>query len=74
MPRWRKLLAPTLSLLLLTIAFTFDRQGIHWFWSAQPGVAGALAAGGAICLALMWFPRPGRKSAGREHRIARIKG
>ncbi|MBS0461273.1 MAG: hypothetical protein JSS41_02250 [Proteobacteria bacterium] len=49
----KKLLAPALSLTLLACAFTFDDTHIQWFWSAQPGVALALAAGAALLWALL---------------------
>lgn len=64
MTRHRKLLVPALSLSLLAVAFTFDPRGIHWFWSAQPGVAVALAVGGAICWGLILLSLRKRKPAG----------
>ena len=51
--RFRKLLAPALLLSLLAAAFTFDQHGIRWLWSAQPGIAVALALGAAIFWGLM---------------------
>ncbi|MBS0464195.1 MAG: hypothetical protein JSS03_04290 [Proteobacteria bacterium] len=42
-----------MSLTLLACAFTFDDTHIQWFWSAQPGVALALAAGAALLWALL---------------------
>ena len=64
--RARKLLAPALSLTLLALAFTFDQHGVAWFWSRQPGVATALAVGGAVCwsLILLSLRKPPKPSSG----------
>ncbi|HKV65278.1 MAG TPA: hypothetical protein VJN66_02735 [Rhodanobacteraceae bacterium] len=62
-PRSRKLLAPALLLSLLSAAFAFDHDGIRWLWSAQPGIAVALALGAAICWGLMLL-QSGKRQAG----------
>ena len=49
----KKLLAPALSLTLLAGAFTFDDARIAWLWSAQPGVALAIAVGAALLWVLL---------------------
>ncbi|MGH8161104.1 MAG: hypothetical protein ACRESR_02910 [Gammaproteobacteria bacterium] len=52
-PRSRKLLAPALLLSFTAAAFTFDENGISWFWSAQPIPAVFVAVGAATAWALL---------------------
>lgn len=62
--RARKLLVPALSLTFLAAAFTFDQHGIAWLWSGQPGIAVALALGGAVCWSLLLLSLHKPKSSG----------
>lgn len=55
--RSRKLLAPALSLGFLAIAFRFDDATLAWLWSAQPGVAAALACAAAGLAVAAWTRR-----------------
>jgi len=62
-PRTKKLLAPALSLSFLTAAFTFDQNGVKWFWTELPGVAITLAVGAALTWSFLIISlRSNRKS------------
>ena len=60
--RSRKLLSPALLLSFMAMAFTFDHDGITWFWSAQPIVAGVLAVAAAVAWGFV-FRSPGDGSS-----------
>lgn len=47
-------MSTTLMCSLLAAAFTFDKQGAHWFWSGQPQVAIVLLVL-AIVAARFWL-------------------
>jgi hypothetical protein len=47
-------MSTTLISLLLAVAFKFDNNGIHWFWSDKPQVAVVLVILG-IVLSSRWL-------------------
>ena len=46
-------MSATLMSVLFAIAFTYDKRGLHWFWSGRPWVGAVLLVLGAV-LGAFW--------------------